>query len=178
MSLSAFLEEQLEQWKNGDFQVSQSQILSNLSNRVSKAHAPFDWIENGFPGLKNMAVEDCLAYLTGAKFGLGKKYLLPDDLEPGMFVIMVNSRTMNLQYWGQSFRLAAMELPFVLLEPAVKILHGYDLISVEAHDLKLMRCSKKYFNLQRAGNGPLPSERKPVCPRCDGSDMNISSEDP
>lgn len=158
------LEHHLAMYRDGKMKLEDSTVLQDLVDQIVKAHGVDGWVREGFVGLKSITNEEALDYLYGEKFKKNDRYLKADDLQVGMHVIMHHSKIRNLPFWGQSYKVSGIELPYVLLEPAVKQLNDQELVVVELARLALKRCSEDYFNAQRRGNR---LEKDEITPRQD-----------
>jgi hypothetical protein len=158
--LAEIMKSQLSLFSKGKIKIHESEILTDLVEQIIKAHGRDSWVESGFPGLKQLSVEDALKYLSGESFKLNDKFLKADDVEIGMFVIMHHSKFPRQHLWGQSYRIAGIEFPYVLLEPAVKSLNDQEMLVTEFNKVALRKCSEAYFQAQRNGNKSDKAEKK------------------
>ncbi|MFM7096367.1 MAG: hypothetical protein ACKO16_03015 [Gemmataceae bacterium] len=158
--LAEIMKSQLALFSKGKIKIHESEILTDLVDQIIKAHGRDSWVESGFPGLKQLSVEDALKYLSGESFKLNDRFLKADDLEVGMFVIMHHSKFPRQHLWGHSYRIAGVEFPYVLLEPAVKAINDQELMVMEFNKMALKKCSESYFQAQRNGNRSDKTARK------------------
>jgi len=157
------LETHLAMFRDGKIKIEDSEILTDLVDQIIQAHGSDGWVREGFKGLKQLTVKEALEYLEGDKFKKHDRYLKPDDLEVGMTVIMHHTKTRNYGCWGHSYRVRGVELPYILLEPAVKSINDQELIVTEISRLALRVCSEDYFKAQRQGNR-IQKDEAPVNP--------------
>lgn len=157
------LETQLAMYRDGKTKIEDSEILSDLVDQIIRAHGPDGWVREGFKGLKQLTVKEAMEYLDGDQFKKHDRYLKADDLEVGMTVILHHAKTRNNGCWGHSCRVRGIELPYILLEPAVKSINEQELIVTEFSRLALRACSEEYFKAQRQGNR-IQKEEAPVNP--------------
>ncbi len=150
--LSDLMRSQLELFRRGKIRIADSEMLTDLVDQIIKAHGYDTWVESGFMGLKSISAEEALKYLQGENFKKADKFLKPDDLEVGMTVILHHTKFPKQHLWGHSYKIAGLELPYLLLEPAVKSMNDQELMVYEAKTLALRKCSEQYFNAQRKGN--------------------------
>lgn len=156
------LENHLAMYRDGKLKLEDSTILQDLVDQIVKAHGADGWVLEGFAGLKSISNEEAMDYLCGEKFKKNDRFLQADDLQVGMHVIMHHSKIRNLPFWGQSYKVSGIELPYILLEPAVKSLNDQELVVVEMSRLALKRCSEEYFKAQRQGNRLQKDEMPPL----------------
>ena len=63
--LAEIMKSQLSLFSKGKIKIHESEILTDLVEQIIKAHGRDSWVESGFPGLKQLTVEDALKYLSG-----------------------------------------------------------------------------------------------------------------
>ena len=154
------LKNRLARLRAGRIDPRSDEILQRLLARIRASHPQDDLILDGFPGLGELSDERALQYWEGKVHRVSRHVLREDDLAPDTLVLaqavlssgggdMPWDDNSSQKLVGQSFRILAVQLPFVLLEPASRAFSNGEPVSLDVRRLTLIRCSPEFFDAQR-----------------------------